>query len=407
MTAATGDPSEFTAWQSFHAMVRALAERVFPTLTEPLRSRGELRALVGEETAWRAIFEEPLASAIERTFSSDLIRGVVLTDGLTGIFASADDSELRQNRCFLYHVIGNGTGRWDVPVGGMGALSAGLAAACLKSGARLRTGIEVASIETDGAAAEVRCADGQLFAARHVLAGVAPMVLSRLLGEPATGPGPEGSQLKVNMVLSRLPRLRDPAVPPADGFAGTFRVNEGYAALQAAFEEASRGLIPAVPPSEIYCHSLTDPTILSPELRDAGVHTLTLFGVHMPARLFAADPARAKQDAVEATLRSLNSVLAEPIEDCLFVAADGEECIEALTPPDLEEQLGMPGGHIFHRDLSWPYAESDEEVGRWGVETAHPNVWICGSGARRGGAVSGIPGHNAARALLETEGRTG
>jgi phytoene dehydrogenase-like protein len=63
----------------------------------------------------------------------------------------------------------------------------------------------------------------------------------------------------------------------------------------------------------------------------------------------------------------------------------------------------MPGGHIFHRDLSWPFAESDEEEGRWGVETRHPNVWLCGSGARRGGCVSGIPGHNAAQAVLQAQ----
>ena len=56
----------------------------------------------------------------------------------------------------------------------------------------------------------------------------------------------------------------------------------------------------------------------------------------------------------------------------------------------------MPGGHIFHRDLAWPFAESERDIGRWGVETEHANVWLCGAGARRGGGVSGIPGHNAA-----------
>ena len=81
--------------------------------------------------------------------------------------------------------------------------------------------------------------------------------------------------------------------------------------------------------------------------------------------------------------------------------ADGAPCLEAHTPLDLEDELAMPGGHIFHRDLSWPYAESDAEVGRWGVETSYANVWLCGAGARRGGCVSGIPGHNAARAVLE------
>ena len=55
------------------------------------------------------------------------MRGIVATDALIGTFAATDDPQLRQNRCFLYHVIGNGTGRWDVPVGGMGALTAALA----------------------------------------------------------------------------------------------------------------------------------------------------------------------------------------------------------------------------------------------------------------------------------------
>ena len=60
----------------------------------------------------------------------------------------------------------------------------------------------------------------------------------------------------------------------------------------------------------------------------------------------------------------------------------------------------MPGGNIFHRDLSWPFAESEDEVGRWGVETDDPRVLLCGAGARRGGGVSGMPGHNAAMAVL-------
>jgi phytoene dehydrogenase-like protein len=124
----------------------------------------------------------------------------------------------------------------------------------------------------------------------------------------------------------------------------------------------------------------------------------------MPARLFV-EPS-AKDRALAATLRSIDSVLAEPIEDCLWLADDGTPCLEAVTPIELEAQLAMPGGHIFHRDLAWPFAESEDEVGRWGVETAHRNVWLCGAGAKRGGGVSGIPGHNAARAVLEADLRS-
>jgi phytoene dehydrogenase-like protein len=60
----------------------------------------------------------------------------------------------------------------------------------------------------------------------------------------------------------------------------------------------------------------------------------------------------------------------------------------------------MTRGNIFHGDLSWPWAESPEEIGSWGVETEHPRVFTCGASARRGGGVSGVAGHNAAMAVL-------
>ncbi len=415
MTRLTGDAAAFGEWKRFYATIATAAARLFPTMTEPLRSREQLRRLIDDDVAWTMLFERPLSEVLERTFQSDLVRGVVLTDATIGTFAPADDPLLRQNRCFLYHLIGNGTGRWDVPIGGMGALSDALAAAARAAGAKIRTGAgaEVVSITTDGRAAEIACADGTRHAAVDVLANVAPAVLSRLLGSDPAGDDPEGSQLKINMLLERLPRLRDPDVAPADAFAGTFHVNEGYEQLQRAYAQGRDGQIPSVPPCELYCHSLTDRSILSADLREAGAHTLTLFGLHMPARLFGgagstpsvaaagtAGAAGAKQAAIEATLRSVDAVLAEPLEDCLWRAADGSPCLEALTPPELEAELAMPGGHIFHADLKWPFAESPEEEGRWGVETEHPNVWLCGAGARRGGGVSGIPGHNAAHAVL-------
>jgi phytoene dehydrogenase-like protein len=127
---------------------------------------------------------------------------------------------------------------------------------------------------------------------------------------------------------------------------------------------------------------------------------LTLFGLHMPARLFRADNEGARAAALAATLKSLDSVLGEPIEDCLWTAPDGTPCLEVRTPVDLEQSVGLPGGNIFHRDLAWPWAQDEADVGRWGVETEHPRVLLCGAGARRGGGVSGIPGRAAAMAVL-------
>ncbi|MGW2253890.1 phytoene desaturase family protein [Kitasatospora sp. NPDC001660] len=404
--ALTGGDREWEAWHRFYGTTGRVAERVFPTLTEPLPPRAELRRRIGDDAAWEALFERPLGETIERTFADDLVRGVVLTDALIGTFTHAHDPSLRQNRCFLYHVIGNGTGDWDVPVGGMGAVTGALAEAALAAGAELRTGCEVTAIATDGhgdAEVAYRHEGGEsVVAGRKVLVNAAPATLARLLGdEPSHEVAPEGAQLKVNMVLRRLPALRDSAVDPRDAFAGTFHIAESYRQLETAYREAAAGRLPSAPPSEIYCHTLTDTSILGPDALRQGLHTLTLFGLHTPARLFT-DP-EAKERALAASLAQLDEVLAEPIADCLATDADGRPCVEARTPLDLEREIGLPGGHIFHRDLSFPYAEGDPTAAaaRWGVATAYSNVLLCGAGAVRGGGVSGIPGHNAAMAVLE------
>ncbi|MER6996700.1 NAD(P)/FAD-dependent oxidoreductase [Streptomyces sp. NPDC000410] len=398
--ALTGSDREYEAWQSFYAATHHVATRVFPTLTGPLPTRAELKARVGDEDSWRMLFEEPIGVAIEERFTHDLVRGVVLTDALIGTFADAHDPSLVQNRCFLYHVIGGGTGDWDVPVGGMGALTDALADAARGAGAEIVTGHEAIRIDTDGEAAEVvfRTPDGEgTVAARKVLVNASPQALATLLGDELPAP-PEGAQLKVNMLLRRLPRLRDHAVDPRQAFAGTFHIAEGYGELATAYARAAAGRLPDAPPSEIYCHSLTDPSILAPELAAQGYQTLTLFGLHTPARLFTTDPDSARDTLLKSTLAELDAHLEDPIADCLALDEAGLPCIEAKSPLDLEHDLRLPGGHIFHRDLSFPYA--DEGTGRWGVETAHPNVLLCGAGAVRGGGVSGIPGHNAAMAAL-------
>ncbi|NUP21340.1 MAG: NAD(P)/FAD-dependent oxidoreductase [Streptomyces sp.] len=397
----TGGEHEYQAWQRFYGMTGRVAERIFPTLTEPLPTREELRRRVDDEEAWRALFEEPIGVTVEDRFADDLVRGVVLTDALIGTFADAHDPSLAQNRCFLYHVIGGGTGAWDVPVGGMGALTDALAAAARNAGAVLATAHEAVRIATDGRTAEVtyRTAEKEgVVTARHVLVNASPQALAELTGDASPVPA-EGAQLKVNMLLKRLPRLRDSTVDPREAFAGTFHIAEGYEQLATAHAEAAAGRLPSAPPSEIYCHSLTDPSILGPELVEQGYQTLTLFGLHTPARLFDADNSGVREELLKATVAQLDAHLEEPITDCLAVDAEGRPCVEAKTPLDLERDLRLPGGNIFHRELSWPYAQDD--TGRWGVETTHANVLLCGAGAVRGGGVSGVPGHNAAMAVLE------
>lgn len=406
----TGDDTEFASWQWFYGRMGEIARRVFPTLIEPLRSHDDLRDLVtgaadvrGLDSSlaeiWELLTERPLGELIERYFVDDVVRGVVATDGLIGTFADLHDARLHQNICFLYHLIGGGSGDWDVPVGGMGAVSGALYEAAVAAGTRVVTGVQITGIDPADGTVEFRSAPrGETTARASMLyVACAPQSVNDCFDEPLdVESDTAGAQLKINMLLTRLPALRDGSALPDAAFAGTFHINESYGQLHAAWQQAGLDTIPTVPPCEIYCHTLSDRSILGPELD--GCHTLTLFGLQMPPAVFDAPSATTR--AVEATLSSLNSVLAEPIQSVIATDAHGNPCIEAKTPRDLEAALGLPGGNIFHRSLQWPWAVDPGAVGQWGVETRHPRVLLAGAAARRGGGVSGIPGHNAAAFTL-------
>ena len=384
------DPSghEGQAWQDFYAEVAQFAERIAPTLLEPLKTRGELKKLIDLDPIWQYLVEDPIGKVITERFNNDVVRGVVLTDALIGTFASAFD--LQANICFLYHLMGNGTGEWKVPKGGMGALVKELLRVATESGVEISLNSQATQVVSTEAGVEVSIKSGEVVKGDYLLSNAAPQVLAKLRG--ATPPKSlDGSQMKINILLKRLPLLKS-GIDPRLAFAGTFHANETFSQFESVFADAQVGLMPEKMPIEMYCHTLSDPSILSKELQDSGYQTLTLFGLHTPASLFDADNDSTRERALQSALASLNEFLAEPIED--VIAA-----IEVKTPLDIEQAIALPRGNIFHKDLSFPFRE-DGTAPSWGVETDDPRIFICGAGAQRGGGVSGIPGHNAAMAVL-------
>jgi len=406
----TGDRAEHEQMKRFYGLSRIFAEHSWDSLLEPLVPREEFRRRFdGDETAceaWRSLAEEPLGRAIERYLQNDLVRGLVFTDAKIGVFTHPDDETLLQNRCFLYHLLGNKTGEWKVPVGGMGAVARELEDAARKGGAEILTDVELRALYVEGPERSVEFAvEGktETVAARFLLVNFGRNVLAKYIGQPhQPDPTDEGSVFKINMLLTRLPKLKAARYPTAEAFCGTFHSDEGYEQMKESYEQASRGTLPDQTPCEVYCHTLTDDSILAPELRAKGYQTMTLFGIDTPWSLFARDNEAVRRAAESKFLQSMNQWLEEPLEDCLAVARDGSLCLESKSPVDIEESLGMYHGNIFQDAPTFPFAERKEQAGTWGVETEFENVFLCGSSAHRGGAVSGIPGHNAAMRVLES-----
>jgi phytoene dehydrogenase-like protein len=408
----TGSEHEFDQMQKFYNLSRVFAEHTWDSMLEPLVSKNELkrRFEVNEVSreAWRSLAEEPLGRSLERYLQNDLVRGLVLTDGKIGVFTHPHDPSLVQNRCFLYHLIGNKTGEWKVPVGGMGAVARELEKTARKAGAEFVTSIDLIEIDLEKRSIgfEVE-GKRQTLDAKFVLVNFGRNVLAKYSGKSYQPSAvDEGSVFKINMLLRRLPKLKAKKYLPEQAWSGTFHSDEGYEQMNASYEQAAKSRLPEHTPCEVYCHTLTDDTTLSPELRAKGFHTITLFGLDSPYSLFVKNNEAMRQQAEKKFLASMNQWLEEPLEDCMAVARDGSLCIESKSPLDIENSLGMYHGNIFQDSPSWPFATRKDQVGTWGVETEWENVFLCGSSALRGGAVSGIPGHNAAKKVLETIKKT-
>jgi phytoene dehydrogenase-like protein len=410
----TGSEAEFDRMQKFYNLSQVFAEHSWDSMLEPLVSKSEMKKRFNVDDvsreAWRSLAEEPLGRAIERYLQDDLVRGLVLTDAKIGIFTHPHDPSLVQNRCFLYHLIGNKTGEWKVPVGGMGAVARELEQAARKSGAEFLTNVNLRDVDVNGKTKTVSFdVDGknQTVESRFLLMNFGRNVLAKYSGKPfQPDRTDEGSVFKINMLLKKLPKLKAKNFEPAVAFSGTFHSDEGYAAMNVSYEQAAKGRLPEKTPCEMYCHTLTDDSILAPDLRAIGFQTLTLFGIDAPYSLFVDDNKSMRERAELKFVESIDQWLDEPLRNCLAVARDGTLCIESKSPVDIEESLGMYHGNIFHDAPTWPFATSDEQVATWGVETEWENVFICGSSAQRGGAVSGIPGHNAAMKILTTIRKT-
>jgi phytoene dehydrogenase-like protein len=221
-------------------------------------------------------------------------------------------------------------------VGGMGRVVEELTRVAAGHGAEMHTNVRLKALDFSSQTRTVQFElddHSHTVDATFVLVNFGANVLAQFLQKPHQPDAThEGSVVKINMLLHRLPRLRASGTSVTDAFSGTFHIDEGYEQMKRSHQQAAQMQLPEKIPCEIYCHTLTDDSILSPELRTRGFNTLTLFALDTPWRLFSQDNREMRLRATRKCLDGLNAYLAEPIEECLAVAKDGELCIETKTP---------------------------------------------------------------------------
>ena len=361
------------AYDDWAARREAAAARARPLMLEP-PDRGRWLEAVGP-----ALLDGSVADEL-RGIPSEAVRVPFAIQGLIGTLAGPEDPGT--SFVALYHDLGEAAGppgAWGYARGGMGAVTAALRSAAEAAGARVRLSTPVAGVAT-----EERCATGVVLEsgdqvpARAVVSGADPVRTAALAGaEPPAGWRQAGPVVKVMLLLDGLPDF--PCWPGLDPWRGAIDIGFTLGELSAAADDARAGRAAEKPWIEAACQTATDETLAPP-----GRHVLSLF-----CQCFPPDAdAEAAADRAVARFAEVCPELPDRMAARL-----------ALGPRELEARFGLTGGHIFHGEmLPGQLLEGRPDVRRFGgVE----GLYLGGSGAHPGGAVSGAPGYRAARAVID------
>ncbi len=426
------DAERLPAWQSYLAEalepLRDLALRTPPTdvarwpdLWRLLRWGGRLRRLsAARQRTLHELFTRSAGDILDDWFESDALKALYGFDAIVGHYASPYSAG--SGYVLLHHAFGELHGQrgvWGHAIGGMGAITQAMAAEATRLGAHIETGQAVERIEIrDGRACGLQLADGRQIKARLIAANVNPKLLYLRLIDPQQLPAEfvaamrryrcASATFRMNVALSELPQFIAAPAPSAASAASA--ANRASAASGANGDHLGAGII--IAPSLGYMDrafaearlrghcsepiiELLIPSTLDDSLAPRGAHVASLFCQHFAPEL---PRGRSWADAREP--------MADLIIDTVTrYAPNFRRAVlarSALSPADLEQRFGLVGGDIFHGALGLDQLWAARPVLGYGdYRSPLRGLYLCGSGAHPGGGVTGLPGHNAARRILQ------
>jgi len=369
---------------------------------EALRVGWRFRGLDGRQMQELLTFlTGSLEQLLDRYFESEHIKRLILANNLYGKHGGPRDPGSAMG--LLFHLLSGGEeerqGFTGHVIGGMGAITQAMAAACLEAGVEIHSGAEVRQIHFAGErAAGIVLANGMVLESDIVVSNADPRrTFLGLVGHDRCGPdfarqveaiAMNGPSAKVNLVLSEEPQLRGmPAdAPPLQRMLYT---------LVPTFEAAQR-CYNACQQDELSDDLWVDCVLASaidPELTTAGRHVLTTFVQYLPYR-----PAQGTWDDHR---QWLGDRVVEIIGSYAPNVPDAVVARDVITPLDLERRFGITEGNIFHGDIRLDQLFFMRPLPGWAqYRTPFEGLYLCGAGTHPGGGVTGAPGYNAARAIL-------
>jgi len=332
---------------------------------------------------------------LDEHFETPLLKGALGFDAVLG--ASAGPRSPGSVFPLLYRMAAEGQGASALaqPVGGLGALSDSLASAVLAAGAAIRTGTVVQRIMVrDDRAAGVVLTSGEQITAANVISNADPKTtFLQLLGGEYLDTGfvrriahlrARGVTAKLHLALNRLPQFT--GVAPS-ALIGRLLLAPSLDYIERAFNHAKYGEFSSAPIIEI-----TVPTASDASLAPAGKHVLSALVQYAPYELAGGWQHERAHFA---------DLVIDTLERCAPGLRASVEASELLTPPDIERQFRISGGHWHHAELALDQFFIVRPVpGAAQYRTPVDGLYLCGAGCHPGGGVMGIAGRNAARQLI-------
>jgi phytoene dehydrogenase-like protein len=308
----------------------------------------------------------------------------------------------------LFHMLSGGEderqGFAGHVIGGMGAITQAMAAACQEAGVEIVTGTPVERIYLqDGRAAGAVLADGMVLESELVVSNADPrLTFLGLVGEEQLDEDfvrqvraieMDGPSAKVNLVLAEAPRFRGMPVdaPPLQRALCTLVPTMQSA--QRCYDDCRAGRL-----SEELWVDCVLASAVDPGLATSGRHVLTTFVQYVPYRL-AEGGWDARRDELGDRVIGIIGRYAPNLPDSVIAR-------DVITPLDLERRFGITEGNIFHGDIRMDQLFFMRPLPGWAhYRTPIDGLYLCGAGTHPGGGVTGAPGYNAARTILAERGR--
>jgi phytoene dehydrogenase-like protein len=347
------------------------------------------------------IMTQSVRAYLNERFESEQIKATLSTDGVIG--TNGGPSTPGTAYIMLHHMMGGATGirgLWGFVRGGMGGISAALAASAVARGVEIRTSARVSRVLVKNErACGVVLENGDQVSARVVISNADPKItFMKLIETEDLDPEfrrevdkirIEGCSLKINLAVDALPQFKSfPCRDLGPHHKATIHVCPSMDYVDRAWEDAKHGK-----PSESPLVEVTIPTTYDDSLAPPGKHIISIFAQYAPYTLHEGHWDQIKEEFADRCLDAL-AEYAPNIKETIIHR-------QVISPLDMEREYGLTGGNIFHGDMTVDQLFFMRPVAGWAkYRTPISALYLCGSGTHPGGGVMGAPGHNSAREVL-------